>query len=192
MKRRRAIGYGIGAVFGIGALNTLLGGPDPEVSENGSSNTPDGAGPTESTPTPPQPPTTEALIDTEPSGLLLTIDAFPANGWQEGDSEDPTRTDFFRLVDGATLNVYSIVDIYDSAAAAEAEYDSMKSSVDYATESVSIGDEAFAYKDTSIIARVVFRDTNAIGTIEYISSSETNPVDLDRAVEFAQTMHDQW
>lgn len=142
----------------------------------------------------------ESLIDREPVELLLTVEDFGSPEWERRDLQRTgTCRGFERVFDEVQFFVDSCVELFDDEETAIEEYEGVvdrgvKLMGDRLGVDRDIGDAA-AVTQTGNDVRVVFRDSNAYGIVEFDMEGPLGeqPVPgVSEIVELAATMHGHW
>jgi hypothetical protein len=138
-------------------------------------------------------------IDREPAALLLTVDDLQGD-WERVEHRDENCRSFVRETDDKTFTLDACVNIFESVETANEEYDGkVERSEKLMREIVrepAIGDEAAALRD-GLEIRVVFRDANVYGTVDYDMEAEDRIGErefpqVSDVVEVAAVMYDRW
>jgi hypothetical protein len=145
--------------------------------------------------------------------LLLTLEDLDSEGWEETNAQlSGTCNTFAREIEEAAFDLHACASVYDDEPTAVEEYaGDLDRSIKLMTEeldvSPEVGDEATVVRESSsdgnfgeVTIRLLFRDTNATGTIDLISDTglptEGQGGDpeftVENLVEFGARMHGHW
>lgn len=134
--------------------------------------------------------------------LLLSVEDFEGEGWQRREVDEDGCREFDREADEVRTVVTSCAWLYDDVAEAEDEYETLVdrtwklSDGSPADREPPVGVEA-TFIQAGLEIHVLFRDANAVGSIEYVlhpdgSVRETDLPEFEEAVEHAVRMHRGW
>ena len=152
-------------------------------------------------------------IEREAEALLLRPEDLKGNGWEETDTQvTGTCNSYAREEEERSFRLQSCATVYeDEAAAVEAYGDDLDRSLKLMTErtdvSPNIGDEAAVIRkgprdgqlgETAL--RLLFRDSNAVGRVDYtdaqglqaVDNEEIETISPEAVVEFGARMHERW
>jgi hypothetical protein len=146
------------------------------------------------------------LIDRDAEELLLTEDDFASEEWVVQDAQRTgTCRVFERPYEDYALVVESCAEVFDDEETAVQEYqDAVDRSRNVVGEEIpseqldteiDIGDEAVILGRVPDQTRVVFREANAYGTLDYEGEGLLNRENLpeeSEIVALARSMYDQW